>query len=198
MSDKKIILKTIKIGLVGDSTSGKTDIVNSFFNIEFDKDMLSTIGSDKLETKYTLKNGKEIKVIIWDTAGNKRFISVALKAIKSVQGIILLFDITKRATFEIINLWLEEIKKNLDDPCMVLLGNNIHVEEEKWEVTREEANKFAKSKNLEYFEVSAKTKQGIDEGFSYIIHKTYDKIEKKTETKKEKKVYKAFLKYLYF
>ena len=116
MSDKKIILKTIKIGLVGDSTSGKTDIVNSFFNIEFDKDMLSTIGSDKLETKYTLKNGKEIKVIIWDTAGNKRFISVALKAIKSVQGIILLFDITKRATFEIINLWLEEIKKTWTIP----------------------------------------------------------------------------------
>ena len=55
MTDKKISLKAIKIGLLGDSTVGKTAICNSFFNMEFNQDMLSTIGSDKLETKYTLK-----------------------------------------------------------------------------------------------------------------------------------------------
>ena len=55
MTDKKISLKAIKIGLLGDSTVGKTAICNSLLGLEFNQDMLSTIGSDKLETKFLLK-----------------------------------------------------------------------------------------------------------------------------------------------
>ena len=179
MSDKKISLKAIKIGLLGDSTVGKTAICNSFFNMEFNQDMLSTIGSDKLETKYTLKNGVEIKLILWDTAGQERFRSVALKALKAVQGIIVVFDVTKKTSFDNVNSWLEEIKENLQNPCLALFGNKIDIEKDKWEVTSEEAKKFATSKKLTYFETSAKTKYGIDEGFSYIANETYKKVEEK-------------------
>ena len=60
MEDKKINLSAIKVGLLGDSSVGKTAICNSLMNIEFAEDMLSTIGSDRLETKFPLKNGQNI------------------------------------------------------------------------------------------------------------------------------------------
>ena len=179
MSEKNISIKAIKIGLLGDSTVGKTAICNSLMNIEFAQDMLSTIGSDKLETKFPLENGTEIKLILWDTAGQERFRSVALKAIKAVQGIVIVFDVTKKQTFKNLNLWLDEIKENLQNPCLVLFGNKVDIGKDSWQVSTEEALEYAKSKNLKFFETSAKTKKGINEGFSYIVNETYKKVSTK-------------------
>ena len=176
MTDNKISVKAIKVALLGDSSVGKTAICNSLMNIEFSQDMLSTIGSDKLETKFPLKNGNEIKLILWDTAGQERFRSVALKAIKAVQGIVVVFDVTVRKSFENIDSWLEEIKNNFTNPSLVLFGNKVDMDKEKWEVTKEEVEQYAKKMNLQYFETSAKTKKGLNEGFSYIVNESYNKI----------------------
>ena len=62
MNENKISVKAIKVALLGDASVGKTAICNSLMNIEFSQDMLSTIGSDKLETKFPLKNGNEIQL----------------------------------------------------------------------------------------------------------------------------------------
>ena len=150
MTDNKISVKAIKVALLGDSSVGKTAICNSLMNIEFSQDMLSTIGSDKLETKFPLKNGNEIKLILWDTAGQERFRSVALKAIKAVQGIVVVFDVTVRKSFENIDSWLEEIKNNFTNPSLVLFGKKVDMDKEKWEVTKEEAEQYAKKMNLQY------------------------------------------------
>ena len=179
MTDKKISLKEIKIGLLGDSTVGKASIIESFLGLEFNQDMLSTIGSDKLETKFTLKNGNEIKLILWDTPGQVGFRSVALKALKAVQGIVLVFDVTKKSSFDNIAFWLEEIKENLQNPCLVLFGNNLDLGKEKRQVSTEEAKAYAEKMKLPYYETSAKTKQGIQEGFSYIVNETYEKVKGK-------------------
>ena len=176
MTDNKISVKAIKVALLGDSTVGKTAICNSLMNIELSQDMLSTIGSDKLETKFPLKNGTEIKLILWDTAGQERFRSVALKAIKAVQGIVIVFDVTLKKSFQNIDLWLEEIKNNFNNPSLVLFGNKVDMDKEKWEVTKEEAEQYAKKMNLQYFETSAKTKKGLNEGFSYIVNESYNKL----------------------
>ena len=176
MTDNKISVKAIKVALLGDSCVGKTAICNSLMNIEFSQDMLSTIGSDKLETKFPLKNGNEIKLILWDTAGQERFRSVALKAIKAVQGIVVVFDVTLRKSFENIDSWLEAIKNNFTNPSLVLFGNKVDMDKEKWEVTKEEVEQYAKKMNLQYFETSAKTKKGLNEGFSYIVNESYNKI----------------------
>ena len=77
----------------GPSGKGKTAVCNSLMNIEFAEDMLSTIGSDRLETKFPLKNGQNIKLVLWDTAGQERFRSVALNALKAAQGVIIVFDL---------------------------------------------------------------------------------------------------------
>ena len=179
MNGENISITTIKIGLLGDSSVGKTAICNSFLNMEFSSDNISTIGLEKLETKFKLDDGNTIKLILWDTAGQERFRSIALKSIKAVQGIIIVFDLTKKKSFENINSWLEIIKENLQDPCLVLFGNKADIEKEKREITPEEAKKFANSKKLLYYETSAKSKQGIDEGFSYIANETYKKVKEK-------------------
>ena len=81
MNKKKI--SCVKIAVLGDSHTGKTSICDSFMGIEFREDTLSTIGTDKYETRSTLKNGEEIKLVLWDTSGQERFRSVAFTTIRS-------------------------------------------------------------------------------------------------------------------
>ena len=173
MSENKPNLSVIRIGLLGDSTVGKTAICNSFMNIEFNPDTLTTIGHDKLEKKYKLSDGKEMKILLLDTAGEERFKAIATKALKAVHGVIVVFDVTIPKTFDNVNEWLQKIKDDLSDPNVVIFGNKIDKEDRK--ISREDAEKFAKSLNLKYFETSAKLNQGIDEGFDYIINESYKK-----------------------
>ena len=174
---ESINLSAIKIALLGDSTVGKTAICNSFMKLEFSQDMLSTIGQEKIERKYNLKNGKEIKLVIWDTAGQERFHSIAIKALKSAQGVIIVYDVTKKETFDHVNNWLETIKEEMPEPNLILFGNKIDLENR--EVSFEDAEKYANKNNLKYFETSAKLNKGINEGFEYIINDSYKKAEDK-------------------
>ena len=184
MAEQKINLSAIKVGLLGDSSVGKTAICSSLMNIEFAEDMLSTIGSDKLETKFPLKDGKTIKLVLWDTAGQERFRSVALTALKAAQGVVIVFDVTNKVSFENIGNWLQEIKDNLSNPNLVLFGNKADLPDR--QVTESEARKYAKKMNLEYFETSAKTKKGLNEGFSYLVNDIYDKTASKGDDKSNK------------
>ena len=176
MADDNINRTVIKIALLGDSRVGKSTIVNKFINLDFKDDLLSTIGSDRFETKFTLKNGEKIKLIIWDTAGQERFRSIALKALKAVQGVILVFDLSKRETFENVNKWIETANENLKTPNLVLFGNKADLDKTMWKVTKEEAEDFAQKLNMKYFETSAKTRQGLEDGFSSITNDTYNRI----------------------
>ena len=178
MSEEKIKRNAIKIAMLGDSMVGKTAICNTFMNIEFNDSNLSTIGVEKLESQFTLKNGEEIKLIIWDTAGQERFRSVALKSIKTAQGVVIVFDLTKKSTFNNVVNWLKQINDNLNsNVSLVLFGNKCDIEEGKWEVNKEEVLKFAKIKGLPYFETSAKSNINIKEGFENVANAAYEKLE---------------------
>jgi small GTP-binding protein len=177
MSYNKIKVSAIKIGLLGDSTVGKTAICNSFMGIEFTADNLSTIGQEKLETKFILDNGKEIKLSIWDTAGQERFRATSFKTLRAAHGVIVVFDVTKRETFEHVDDWLKTIKEELQEPNLIIFGNKVDMEDRK--VTAEEAENYAKKQNLKYFETSAKLSLGIKDGFTYLVNDTYKKVEGK-------------------
>ena len=189
MSEKQIETKAVKVALMGDSEVGKTAICHAFLEVEFILGGTSTVGIDRYDKKIKLKNKKEIKLILWDTAGQERYRSAAFKTIRSVHAIALVFDVTKRKSFENVNIWLNEIKENFNNPCLILFGNKSDIEKENWEITTEEIEQFAKKRNMAYFETSAKTRKGIDEGFSHIANVAYEKIEanKKIEIKKETK-----------
>ena len=187
MKEKQIALKVAKIGLLGDSSVGKSSICQSYAGLEFNQTYLTTIGSDKYESKFTVENGKQIKLIIWDTAGQERFRSMALNTIKSVNGIVLVADLTNKDSFDNIKLWLQDINDNFDNPCLVLFGNKSDLKEERV-VSSEEAKKYAEENKLIYFETSAKTSTGIKEGFAYIANQAYKKAEQKLKKDEEENI----------
>ena len=187
MDENKIALKVAKIALLGDSTVGKTSICLTYKGIEFKENTLFTIGTDKFDKIIKVENGKEIKLVIWDTAGQERFRSIALSAIKSVNGIILVADLTKKESFINIKMWLENIQNNFNNPSLVLFGNKADLTEKR-QVTSEEAKKYAEENGLIYFETSAKTNQGINEGFAYIANQAYKKAEQKLNSGKGKNI----------
>ena len=177
MIETKIKRNAIKIAMLGDSRVGKTAICQTFMNIEFIDNHLTTIGIEKLDTQIKLKNGENIKLILWDTAGQERFHSIALKSIRTAQGVAVVFDYSNRESFNNITKWLDEIKENLNNVSIVLFGNKCDLPKEEWKVTQEEAQKFAENKKLPFFNTSAKNNIGIKEGFEEVVNTAYQKFE---------------------
>ena len=174
MSEKKIKRKVIRITMLGDSAVGKTSLISQFLTQKFDENYLTTIGKDKLEKKVVMEDGNEIKLIIWDTAGQERFHSIATSTIKGSQGIILTFDLTKKSTFNSLEAWLNDIKENSNEVPVVIFGNKCDLFEA-YEIENEEAKKFAKDHNLQYYETSAKQNVNVQEGFNAIAKLAYEK-----------------------
>ena len=92
--------KCNKNSIIIDNLVGKTCICDTFSGLEFTEDNISTIGIEKFEKKIKLLNGKEIKLIYWDTAGQERFRAATLRAVRNVQGVILVFDVTSKNSFD--------------------------------------------------------------------------------------------------
>ena len=171
MSDLK--REVIKISILGNQAVGKTSIRSVYLGMGFINDTLATVGYNKVETKFKLNSGKEIKIVIWDTAGQERFHSMALNSLKNSQGLILVYDVTNRQSFIDLQNWLKDVKNATDKVSIILFGNKCELENR--EVTKEEAEKFAKENNIPYIETSAKSKINIDEGFSMVVNDAYIK-----------------------
>ena len=188
---QKIKREVIRITILGDQAVGKTTLRNVYLNIDFEENTLSTVGSNKSETKYKLEDGKEIKLFLFDTAGQERFRSIALKSVKNSQGVMLVFDVTNKKSFESLVKWLEDIKEEDNNFSMILFGNKCDLPNR--EVSEEEAENFAKKNNIPYMETSAKLKTNTDEGISILVNDAYKKygeakgvsLKKKEKTKKK-------------
>ena len=182
MKEEKLKTKAIKIILLGDDLVGKTSIINSLLSIGFTEDTIATIGIEKSETEFPLNNGNNIKLILWDTAGQERFREIELKYIKGIHGVVLVFSVINYNSFKNLDLWLKQISEYTNNNMpIVLFGNKIDLPKENWEVTNEQGKEFAKLHNLAYFETSAKTKHGVNEGFSYIVNECYKRLEEKNQ-----------------
>ena len=182
----------IKISLLGDQAVGKTCICSRFLGLEFMETNLASIGIEKSESKMKLENGKDIKVKIWDTAGQERFRSVSLNTVKSSQGILVVFDVTSRQSFEHVEEWIQLIKEKTNKVAIVIMGNKIDFGTR--EVSKEEAEEFANKNGYPYFESSAKLDKNIKEAFSKVVNDAYKKYGTKeggtldiNNNKKEKK-----------
>ena len=170
LPSRKSFDSPVKIGLLGDEKVGKTSICHSFVNLNLPEDYITTIGYEKFEKKELLNNGKEVRLIIWDSGGQERFRSSIISTLRHVEEIIIVFDVTNRKSFDDIENWLEIIKERFNDPVIILFGNKVDVKKEEWKVTEEEINLFCTQKKLKYFGTSAKNNNGIKEGFSYLVN----------------------------
>ena len=173
MSKKDIKRKVMRLSFLGDSGVGKTCIINKYLYDKFSETHNSSIGLEKNEKKLKMNDGNELKVIIWDTAGQERFKSMSTNTVKGAQGIVLVFDIAKKSTFDNLPKWIKEIKEIKDNIPIVIFGNKCDLVEE-IDVDNDEAMNFAKDNDMEYFETSAKKNINIENGFKNIIDKAYE------------------------
>ena len=165
--------------IIGDSLVGKTSILTRFSQNKFSLGYLSTIGVDYF-SKEVIINERKIYVKIWDTAGHERFRTLTQSFFKKGQGLIIVYDVSSQESFENLQYWIEEIHTHAIDskniPC-IILGNKIDIIERV--VDKEKAEEYAKSSNYKYFEVSAKTGEGIDNSIKYLIQKVIEVLDKK-------------------
>ena len=184
--------KLLRIILLGDSAVGKTCIIKRFFRNEFDINSMTTIGITE-ESKIIKINDISCTLKIWDTAGQERFKSLPKNLYRNADGILLVYDVTSRKSFENISKWIKTITENINVdkaskkyPIIYVLGNKIDLRGR--EVTREEGEKYVKEKEMKFMEVSAKMNVNINEVVMDMVWEIYTKkgIETSISIKKEK------------
>ena len=169
-NNKEVILKII---ILGSSQVGKTSILNRYFNNEFQENMLSTIGID-FKTKFFKFDGNKVKFTYIDTAGQEKFRAISVNYLKGTHGVILVFDLTNKETFDLIENWIEDIKQNnQSDIAKILLGNKSDILDSR-QVSIEDAEELANKLGCKYYEGSAKTGENITEALDEIAKISYD------------------------
>ena len=168
----------IKILTLGNGNVGKTSFIYKFAENYFETDTLSTTGIDNLVANIKMPNGKEYPVNFCDTAGQERYRSMALSVIKKTDGIILMYDITDKSSFESIPSWMEQIEENkgLKFP-IILCGNKCDLEEERV-ISKEEGEKLAKKLGINFFEMSCQNEINLKTVGYEIINQIVNKKEK--------------------
>ncbi|KAM3142557.1 hypothetical protein pb186bvf_005459 [Paramecium bursaria] len=163
---------TIKLLVIGDSGVGKTNIILRYCENNFHPSHLSTIGIDfKLKTIDV--DGTRIKMNIWDTAGQERFKTITQTYYKGAQGIILVYAINDRDSFNNISNWIKQIKNHAcENVQMIIIGNKCDLDGR--QVTTEEGLTLAKEYKVEFFEASAKDGLNINQSFQTIAKKVKD------------------------
>jgi len=163
---------TIKIIILGSSSVGKTCILQRGFENEFNQNALSTIGID-FKTKFFKFDDTKIKVNYIDTAGQEKFRAISINYLKGTDGAVLVFDITKKETYQLIGTWLDDINNNNKMSIgKMLIGNKADLEDER-EVSKEEGEQLAQMLECKYYETSAKTGQNVNEALDEIARTTY-------------------------
>merc|ERR1719262_326159 len=164
--------------IIGDTGVGKSCLLLQFTDKRFQPVHDLTIGVEFGARMITIDN-KQIKLQIWDTAGQESFRSITRSYYRGAAGALLVYDITRRDTFNHLSRWLEEAKQN-SNPNMVimLIGNKADLERR--EVSYEEGSSFAREHGLIFKETSAKTAQNVEEAFINTARKIYDSIQSGT------------------
>ena len=166
---EKYILKLLTIG---DQFVGKSSIINRYIDDKFNGNIKPTLAID-YKTKMIQKGENLIKISIYDTAGEEKYRHLIKNYYNGSNGILLVFDITDKNSFDNLNFWLDELEKNcnLNNLYIFLVGNKTDLKKER-KVSYDEAKNFADMKKIPYIEISAKTGDNIDKLFNDFIKGT--------------------------
>ena len=161
-----------KLLFLGDTSVGKTSLLIRYIDNKFDEESLATLGVDVRYKFVTLEN-KKIRVDIWDTAGQERFKNITKNYFRGAHGIILVYDITKKATFDVLKTWLIAAQNSVPPETeMIVVGNKIDLKDKR-EVDFEYLKEFGLKHKIDVFETSAKTGEGVEEIFTCLINKLF-------------------------
>ena len=190
--NKKIILENInmkprkvdfsyRIILLGNYDAGKTNFILRYVNNTYDSMTLRTIGIDFSIKQVTLNDGKTARIRICDTESSERFKSIISSQFRTMNGFIIMYNITRRESFENAINWLEDIRiySNANTNNIAFVGNRVDIDENndsyyKREILTEEGQKFAEDNNLLFFETSNLTGFNVNECFNALINRIYE------------------------
>jgi small GTP-binding protein len=159
---------SINLIALGNTEVGKTAYLIRNTENKF-RPSLSTVGIDMRIKKIELENGKKVNVRFYDTSGQERYHSLSANFIKRADGIILMYDITNRDSFDTISRWWDNILEHKErDFPVVLVGNKCDLEDER-KVTKEEGEDIAKKYNVKFYEASNKDGTNVEESFRMLI-----------------------------
>ena len=155
---------TIKLLLIGNAYVGKTLIVQKFLDNTFSKTTMATIGVD-LQYKVLDINGKKVKYLIWDTAGEDRMKTMTYAYYRGCHVVLIVYDVTSKKSFENVTTWVECVDKFAKSNVLrILVGNKTDLEDTRV-ISKEEGKKLAEENGLKFYEISAKTMNGLVEMF---------------------------------
>ena len=163
---------SFKIILLGNSNVGKTSIYYYYTKKTFLEEYTSTTGVD-FSTEFKTILGKNVRLKIWDTAGQEKYRSTISNYFKGADACFLIFDLTDINSFNDLEIWYELFNEKStilnNNENIVLLGNKCDIDEKK--VDQDLIDKFINDKKFQYFETSAKEGINIDKAFQYIAEK---------------------------
>ena len=163
----------IKLVVIGDSGVGKTNFIFQFTEGKFSPIYVTTIGFDYKSRIINIPSiKKKVKLQVWDTAGQERYMAVNKSLFQKVQGIILMYDITNRDSFEHLNNWINLISQTISNKTIILVGNKLDLEEKRI-VSKDEGEKVGEDNKMLFFEGSSSSGENVDKIFTAIAEKIY-------------------------
>ena len=164
----------VKIILIGDSAVGKTNIMSKYLKGEFQENTKATVGVEFGSKLFKIDN-HTIKAQIWDTAGQEKYKAITGAYYKGSKGAFVVYDITRRDTFESADRWINDLKVTADPKInIILIGNKCDLEDKR-EVLKEQGEEKAKSFDCAFFETSALKGDNIDKGFEMMVNEIFKK-----------------------
>ena len=162
----------IKIILIGDSAVGKTNIMNKYLKGTFNENTKATVGVEFGSKLFNIENHK-IKAQIWDTAGQEKYKAITGAYYKGSKGAFVVYDITRKETFESTDKWINDLKVTADPKInIILIGNKCDLEDKR-EVLKEQGEEKAKSFGCAFLETSALSGDNIDKGFEMMVSEIF-------------------------
>ena len=157
---------------------GKSSILSQYIKQVFPESPLPTIAIEFTTKIIKMRNGDKIKMQIWDTAGQEKYKSITSHHYKKAVGALLVYDVTRRISFDDCIKWYTELKNYTDKECIIcIIGNKIDIVQKNQnlrEVSKEEGENFSKKNNTLFYEMSAKNYDQINRCFETLIRKIYE------------------------
>ncbi|KAL7087101.1 hypothetical protein ACP275_13G044900 [Erythranthe tilingii] len=157
-----------KLVLIGDSGVGKSNLLSRFTKNEFNLESKSTIGVE-FATRSIHIDGKIIKAQIWDTAGQERYRAITSAYYRGAVGALLVYDVTRRSTFENVIRWLKELRDHTDPNIVVMLIGNKSDLRHLLAVSIEDGKELAERESLYFMETSALEATNVENAFSEVL-----------------------------
>jgi small GTP-binding protein len=170
---------TVKVIFVGESSTGKTSLINNIFQIEINPSQPSTCIPNQRVYQLQMPSSQEVLLSIWDTAGQEKFRSLNKLFFKDAKIAIIVIDIIQKKTFEAVDeFWYPYIREICGEHCVIGIAENKVDLFEKEQVTENEVREYIKDKDIISERTSAVNGTGIEELLTKLVERYLDLVEK--------------------